>query len=223
MSCAILAPCSWRKVAKMRVWRHSPQQMTKIDDINRRILRELSRNGRLTNLELADRIGLSPSACLRRVQELERAGVIAGYRAVIDPARIGIGFTAFVTVGLSLHTKAAQEAFEARHGPRAGSDRMPQRDWHHRVHPARRMRRPCGLQAFPHRRAGHGPRGRGDHPRTWSWARPRTRGPEAGGREQSGRPAPSAFTPEERFEAPERPYKALRGARDQRRPKASAR
>lgn len=86
--------------------------MTKIDDTNRRILRELARNGRLTNLELADRIGLSPSACLRRVQELERSGVIAGYRAVIDPAKTGIGFTAFVTVGLSLHTKAAQEAFE---------------------------------------------------------------------------------------------------------------
>lgn len=86
--------------------------MTKIDDINRRILRELSRNGRLANLDLADRVGLSPSACLRRVQELERAGVIAGYRAVIDPTRIGIGFLAYVTVGLSLHTKAAQEAFE---------------------------------------------------------------------------------------------------------------
>lgn len=83
-----------------------------MDDINRRILRELSRNGRLANLDLADRVGLSPSACLRRVQELERAGVIAGYRAVIDPTRIGIGFLAYVTVGLSLHTKAAQEAFE---------------------------------------------------------------------------------------------------------------
>lgn len=86
--------------------------MTKLDEINRRILRELSRNGRLANLDLADRVGLSPSACLRRVQELERAGVIAGYRAVIDPARIGIGFVAYVTVGLSLHTKAAQESFE---------------------------------------------------------------------------------------------------------------
>lgn len=96
----------------MRRWRHCLQWMTKIDDINRRILRELSRDGRITNLELADRVGLSPSACLRRVQELERSGVIAGYRAVIDPARTGIGFIAYVTVGLSLHTKTAQEAFE---------------------------------------------------------------------------------------------------------------
>jgi len=48
--------------------------MTKMDDLNHRILRELSRDGRQTNLQLADRVGLSPSACLRRVQEMERAG-----------------------------------------------------------------------------------------------------------------------------------------------------
>ena len=86
--------------------------MTKIDAINQRILHELSRNGRLPNLELAERVGLSPSSCLRRVQELERAGVITGYRAVIDPAKVGIGLVAYVAVGLNQHTKAAQEAFE---------------------------------------------------------------------------------------------------------------
>jgi len=86
--------------------------MTKLDEISRRILRELARDGRISNLELADRIGLSPSACLRRVQDLERAGIIAGYRAVFDPAKLGVGFLAYVTVGLSTHTKAAQEAFE---------------------------------------------------------------------------------------------------------------
>lgn len=86
--------------------------MTKIDDINARILRILSREGKIANLDLAERVGLSPSACLRRVQELERAGVIAGYRAVLDPARLGMGFVAYVTVGLNSHTKAAQEAFE---------------------------------------------------------------------------------------------------------------
>ena len=53
-----------------------------------------------------------PSACLRRVQALERAGVIKGYRAVLDPAAMGIGFVAYVTVGLGSHTKSAQEAFE---------------------------------------------------------------------------------------------------------------
>ncbi|GAB1362636.1 Lrp/AsnC family transcriptional regulator [Rhodobacter sp.] len=86
--------------------------MTKIDDTNRRILRELTRDGRQTNLQLAERVGLSPSACLRRVQEMERAGIIKGYRAVLDPDKLGIGFTAYVTVGLNSHTKSAQEAFE---------------------------------------------------------------------------------------------------------------
>ncbi|KGM47142.1 Lrp/AsnC family transcriptional regulator [Pseudooceanicola atlanticus] len=83
-----------------------------MDEINRKILRELTRDGRISNLELAGRVGLSPSACLRRVQELERSGVIRGYRAVLDPQKMGVGFTAFVTVGLKDHTKAAQEAFE---------------------------------------------------------------------------------------------------------------
>ncbi|MGB2200361.1 MAG: Lrp/AsnC family transcriptional regulator [Pseudooceanicola atlanticus] len=83
-----------------------------MDEINRKILRELTRDGRVSNLELAGRVGLSPSACLRRVQELERSGVIRGYRAVLDPQKMGVGFTAFVTVGLKDHTKAAQEAFE---------------------------------------------------------------------------------------------------------------
>lgn len=86
--------------------------MSKIDSIDRRILRELTRDGRLPNTQLADRVGLSPSACLRRVQELERRGIIAGYRAVLDPRALGRGFVAYVAVGLSVHTKAAQEAFE---------------------------------------------------------------------------------------------------------------
>lgn len=89
------------------------QSMIKIDVIGRKILRELSRDGRISNLELAERVGLSPSACLRRVQELERGGVIKGYRAVIDPAKLGLTFLAYVTVGLSSHTKKSQADFEA--------------------------------------------------------------------------------------------------------------
>ncbi len=87
--------------------------MIKIDEKDRQILRELGRDGRVSNLELADRVSLSPSACLRRVQALEKAGAISGYRAVLNPAALGIGFTAMVTVGLNEHSKAAQEAFEA--------------------------------------------------------------------------------------------------------------
>lgn len=86
--------------------------MAKMDEINQRILRVLSQDGRISNLDLAEKVGLSPSACLRRVQELEREGVIKGYRAVIDPEKVGAGFVAYVTVGLNSHTKAAQEAFE---------------------------------------------------------------------------------------------------------------
>ena len=86
--------------------------MTKLDQINRRILQALSQDGRISNLDLAERVGLSPSACLRRVQELERRGVIAGYRAVLDPGAMGVGFVAYIGVGLSSHTKQAQESFE---------------------------------------------------------------------------------------------------------------
>ena len=96
----------------MRRCRHLLQQMTKLDAINTRILQALRRDGRISNLDLAERVGLSPSACLRRVQELERSGVIKGYRAVLDPAKTGAGFVAYVTVGLNTHTKAAQEGFE---------------------------------------------------------------------------------------------------------------
>lgn len=83
-----------------------------MDEINEKILRELSRDGRISNLDLADKVGLSPSACLRRVQDLEKRGVIQGYRAVLNRQALGQGFVAYVTVGLSNHTKSSQEAFE---------------------------------------------------------------------------------------------------------------
>ena len=86
--------------------------IVQLDRYDRQILELLQQDGRISNQELADRIALSPSSCLRRVQELERAGVITGYRAVIDPAKVGIGLVAYVAVGLNQHTKAAQEAFE---------------------------------------------------------------------------------------------------------------
>lgn len=86
--------------------------MIKIDKYNARILRELESNGRISNAELADVVGLSPSACLRRVQELERVGIIKGYRAVLNQTELGIGFTAYIAVGLSDHTTKSQLAFE---------------------------------------------------------------------------------------------------------------
>jgi len=86
--------------------------MTKIDEKDRQILHVLSLDGRISNLDLAAAVSLSPSACLRRVQALEAAGVITGYRAVLDPPKLGVGFTAYLTVGLNEHSKRAQEAFE---------------------------------------------------------------------------------------------------------------
>jgi DNA-binding Lrp family transcriptional regulator len=86
--------------------------MINIDRYNDNILRELQTNGRISNIDLAARVGLSPSACLRRVQELEKSGVIAGYRAVLDPAALGIGFIAYLAIGLGDHTLPSQLAFE---------------------------------------------------------------------------------------------------------------
>jgi len=87
--------------------------MIKIDAFNKQILQTFENNAKIPNTELADKIGLSPSACLRRVQELEASGVIKAYRATFDKELMGIGFIAFVMVGLSEHTKAAQEDFES--------------------------------------------------------------------------------------------------------------
>ncbi len=75
------------------------------------LLTQLQRAGRQTNAELAERVNLSPSACLRRVQRLERDGVIAGYRAEVDPERIGLGLQAFVRFQLSRHDAEAIDAF----------------------------------------------------------------------------------------------------------------
>lgn len=86
--------------------------MIKIDRYNEQILRKLKINARIANVELAEYVGLSPSACLRRVQELERLGVIQGYRAIVNNEMLGNEFTAYVTVGLGEHTKTAQKAFE---------------------------------------------------------------------------------------------------------------
>ena len=78
-----------------------------LDRIDLLLLAELQRAGRQTNAELAERVNLSASACLRRVQRLERDGVIAGYRAEVDPERLGLGLQAFVRVQLGRHDSDA--------------------------------------------------------------------------------------------------------------------
>lgn len=85
-----------------------------LDRIDLQLLAELQRAGRLTNAELAERVHLSPSAALRRVQRLERDGVIAGYRAEVDPERIGLGLQAFVRIQLTRHDAESIAAFTAQ-------------------------------------------------------------------------------------------------------------
>ena len=93
-------------------------RIDEIDDRDRSILRELMRDGRLTNAELAERVHLSQSACLRRVRILEDAGLIAGYVMLLDPEAAGLPGAAFVSVTLDQQGRAMLDRFEkevARH------------------------------------------------------------------------------------------------------------
>ncbi|KLI63725.1 Lrp/AsnC family transcriptional regulator [Aurantiacibacter marinus] len=83
-----------------------------MDAIDHKILRTLENDGRISNTNLAGLVGLSASACLRRVQELEQSGYIKGYRAVLDRSRLGGEITVFVTVGLSAHLAKDAREFE---------------------------------------------------------------------------------------------------------------
>jgi Lrp/AsnC family transcriptional regulator, leucine-responsive regulatory protein len=89
-------------------------RMDNIDDRDRAILRELMREGRLTNSELAARVHLSASACLRRVQILEESGLIAGYVMLLDPTAAGLPGAAFVSVTLDQQGRASLDRFEAQ-------------------------------------------------------------------------------------------------------------
>ena len=85
-----------------------------LDRTDLALLAVLQGEGRISNAELAEKVKLSASACLRRVQRLEREGVIAGYRAEVDPARVGLGLQAFVRVQLAKHDAAAIADFSAK-------------------------------------------------------------------------------------------------------------
>jgi Lrp/AsnC family leucine-responsive transcriptional regulator len=83
-----------------------------LDRYDRKILELLQENAQLSNLELAERIGLSPSPCLRRVRALEEGGVIAGYRALLDARRLGLTLTALVHISMDRHTPDRFANFE---------------------------------------------------------------------------------------------------------------
>ena len=85
--------------------------MTTLDEIDKKIIAALQAEGRLPIVELADRVGLSPTPCQRRVKRLEDAGVIARYAAVLDPGRLGLPLQAFVMVALESHAEEVVERF----------------------------------------------------------------------------------------------------------------
>ena len=84
-----------------------------MDAVDRRIIAELQRDGRLSNVELADRVGLTPAPCLRRVKRLEDRGVILGYAARINPHAAGREFEVIVNVDLTRKDRETFEGFEA--------------------------------------------------------------------------------------------------------------
>ena len=87
--------------------------MRRLDAIDRNILRELQDDGRITNVELARRVGISAPPCLRRVRSLEEAGYIKGYRALLDQQALGCELTAFAMVHLASQAENDLAAFEA--------------------------------------------------------------------------------------------------------------
>jgi Lrp/AsnC family leucine-responsive transcriptional regulator len=86
--------------------------MHNLDKFDYAIISELQANGRLTNQELAERIGLSPSPCLRRVKALEDAGIIAGYKAIINAEKLGLSLMALIHISMDKHTPERFENFE---------------------------------------------------------------------------------------------------------------
>lgn len=87
--------------------------MLQLDKFDRAILSALQENGRLSNQELADQIGLSPSACLRRFKALETSGLIVGYRALLDAKKLGLDLMALVHISMDKHTKERFQGFES--------------------------------------------------------------------------------------------------------------
>src|SRR6195256_6919167 len=122
-----MAQCTRNKIAQrqpvaLRLLRYlppvSPAEGTStrvsknLDEIDLKILSEIQADGRITNVELAKRVGISPPPCLRRVRTLEEEGYILGYRGLLDPRRLGFDVTVFASVHLSSQADADLKAFE---------------------------------------------------------------------------------------------------------------
>lgn len=88
--------------------------MIKLDRIDRKILEELQQNDRISNLDLADKVGLSPSPCSRRVKHLEDEGIILAHVALLEPAKLDLKMTAYVQISMDRHTPERFENFEEK-------------------------------------------------------------------------------------------------------------
>ncbi len=86
----------------------------KLDRIDRRILEQLQKNGRISNLELADAVGLSPTPCSRRVKRLEDSGLIDGHVTLLNQSKLGLKLTAFISISMDRHTPDRFDDFEAQ-------------------------------------------------------------------------------------------------------------
>jgi Lrp/AsnC family leucine-responsive transcriptional regulator len=99
-------------ISPLGIWKCVFMPKLDLDAIDCRIVAALQADGRLSNVELANKVGLSPSPCLRRVKRLERDGFIVGYRAALRRDRVGLGFSVFVGVKLEGHANERAVAFE---------------------------------------------------------------------------------------------------------------
>lgn len=88
--------------------------MLKLDRTDRRILQQMQSNGRISNLELADAVGLSPTPCSRRVKRLEESGLIEGHVTLLNQSKLGLKLTAIIGISMDRHTPDRFESFEAR-------------------------------------------------------------------------------------------------------------
>src|ERR1700745_2077920 len=100
-------PTQYRRSA-----RSSNNVSRNLDELDRKILAEIQADGRITNVELAKRVGISPPPCLRRVRALEEEGYIQGYRGLLDPKALGFDVTVFAAVHLSSQSDADLRSFE---------------------------------------------------------------------------------------------------------------
>src|SRR6266516_922927 len=111
---ANMTPAGWTSATPLRQLSHRlvfmPEHVP--DRVDRAIVTRLQRDGRIANVDLADAISLSPSACLRRVKALESSGIIAGYRAEVDRARAGLGLTVFIELRVEGHSQETSARIE---------------------------------------------------------------------------------------------------------------